>query len=572
MKVTSLIAYSLGAIVTYASSIQAQLDSNYSYHPNTVMSLGAGFSPSDLNAAKLRAIEFTEKPTTTGAAETKFTTLFVTNSSQLNQALGIDLQVEASYLAFKGSASFSYDQSSLFTSDTITVVMRAYTDFGSVGMEKVRLTPAADALITAGKMDQFEATYGSRYVVQEKRGASVAIILSIADVKTDEKTAITASVSGSAGWGPVSGSVKSKFQQSVQRSAQNGSLSIQVVATGGKGFAGLGDLVANLSSRADAIEKIEKALGAYVAQFDSSNAAPIGFFTASMRDFGWDPKRPTVDLWSEAKRDALIDLVERYRRGKVRLSMIKAVIDVGAQGNAIKPEQLASVRVLIPGYEKYLAALADAHKDLLSKDKAPEGFTPPVDPHANIKFADLMPPPSKVAYRVKMGSGKVLSEEDSYSYMNDPGPFIKTEIDNGKGKGKGGPPERLVVVKGGLMVSAAWWVGDEKLSSLEVFPGTEQEFVIPGPKLIALSRKWKEEKRDYGSRCYLVVQDKFGRNIRYDVVEIWPLYMKPPPLAKLSEDGDKKINLLLPVAAGAGVGNLIFLKTRPHLIAGVRSD
>jgi hypothetical protein len=202
----------------------AQEANYYSYHPMSIMSLGGGYSPSDLTAAKLRAIEYVAKKPE-GTAKTNFDTILVTSSTQLKQALQIDLQVDASYLAFSGGASFSYDQSSLFSQDTITVVMRTNSDYGLVEMEKARLTPMAEDLIKRKKMDQFEATYGSRYVVKEKRGASVSVILTVADLNSSEKTTIFASVRASGGWGPIGGSAKASFQQSLARSAQNGSQS-----------------------------------------------------------------------------------------------------------------------------------------------------------------------------------------------------------------------------------------------------------------------------------------------------------------------------------------------------------
>jgi hypothetical protein len=142
----------------------------FSYHPMSIMSLGLGYSPEDLSQAKLRAIEYTERAAEGGALNTEFAIVLVTDSAQLKDALHLDLKVDASYLVFKGSSSFAYDQSALFSADSATVVISATSEYARLTMEGAHLSKEAKALINAGQMADFERTYGSRYVVWNAAG------------------------------------------------------------------------------------------------------------------------------------------------------------------------------------------------------------------------------------------------------------------------------------------------------------------------------------------------------------------------------------------------------------------
>ena len=55
----------------------------YAFHPMSVMSLGLGFNPSDMSQAKIRCIDADIGDLETGALNTQFRTLYVTNHEQM---------------------------------------------------------------------------------------------------------------------------------------------------------------------------------------------------------------------------------------------------------------------------------------------------------------------------------------------------------------------------------------------------------------------------------------------------------------------------------------------------------
>lgn len=78
----------------------------YNYYPTTIFALGAGFSPNGPTASKQQAVNFIVQSDNI-ALTTKFNVYLVMNSESLNSALGIDTNIDAHYLVFGGSSSFS---------------------------------------------------------------------------------------------------------------------------------------------------------------------------------------------------------------------------------------------------------------------------------------------------------------------------------------------------------------------------------------------------------------------------------------------------------------------------------
>jgi hypothetical protein len=373
----------------------------FGYHPMSVMSLGLGHSPEDLSQARLRAIEYTEKAAEGGALSTEFAIVLVADSTQLKDALHLDLKVDASYLVFKGSNSFAYDQSALFSADAATVVISATSEYARLTMAGAHLSKEAKALISAGQMADFEQTYGSRYVVMERRGASVSVIVTITGLSIADKSKLAAGLEGSGSWGPLGAGAKLHFESELERASKAGRLNIQVVATGGEGFGGLADLVKALSANPEALKNIFEALGVYLKQFNAKNSVPIGFHTASMKDFGWKPAKEPANRWTDLTLRRLLEIVDRYRATIRNLDQIRSLLrHTDPRDVLLQAEQVAELRAAIPKYEQYLYRLAITHKMLLSGEVAAD-FTLPDDPLPDFQICPPLPPLPRGSLRVE---------------------------------------------------------------------------------------------------------------------------------------------------------------------------
>jgi hypothetical protein len=439
----------------------------FGYHPMSIMSLGLGYSPEDLTQARLRAIEYTEKAAEGGALSTELAIVLVTNSTQLKDALHLDLKVDASYLVYKGTSSFTYDQSALFTADSATVVISATSEYARLTMVGAHLSKEARAFLDAGRMTDFEQTYGSHYVVMERRGASVSVLVTITGLSMANKAKLAAGLEGSGRWGPLGAGGQLHFQSELERASKEGRLNVQVVATGGEGFGGLADLVKALSANPEALKNIFEALGVYLKQFHAKNSVPIGFHTASMKDFGWKPSKETGDRWTDVTIRRLLEIVDRHRKTQRRMDEIQALLGhTDPRDVLLGPGKLAELEAAIPMYEKYLYRLVAAHRRLLTQDVG-EGFSLPEDPLPGFEACPPLPALPRGSFRVEFENRR-LDAEASFAFLSNQ---VTTARERLKLKGR-------FLLEGSFLEQAALYFEKEPLALFR-FPGTSSAVAIP---------------------------------------------------------------------------------------------
>jgi len=152
----------------------------------------------------------------------------ITDSSQMTSKL----QDTWAHLSFQGwpvstKTEFSYQQASGFSKDSVMFYLNAYTDKGaSYWSIPPRLTKAAKKMVCQG--DEFFKTFGTHYVVGEKRGT-------VLNVQVNAITSNKASVAGlEAQWeryGTEAGS-GAAFKQSLQAAGELSHRNVRVTASG----------------------------------------------------------------------------------------------------------------------------------------------------------------------------------------------------------------------------------------------------------------------------------------------------------------------------------------------------
>jgi hypothetical protein len=363
----------------------------YDFHPRSIMSIGLGFSPNDVSAAKIRCIEYTAESLEPGALTTQFFYTLVTNSEQLKSTLSLDSKVDASFLLFSGSATYDLKESSAIASDSITVVISARSEFPRLSMKAgAHLTPEAMALLSDSL--QFEKTCGSRVVQIEHRGASVSAIVTVFGLTTDQKTNVTSGLSVHGGWGPLTAAASVAFQKELSEASKQSRVGIQVVATGGNGFSTLSGLVTATTGQPDALHAIQAVLANYVQQFTKDNAVPIGFDVVSMESFGWRPTdRTLTHSWTLSKERKLRLLAQRAREISDQEQAAKGIL-AGIDPRRIEftSATLSELRAALTVWDDYMSDLSAAHtacKQTRSPDDQPCEI-----PTRSLPRADLIPP------------------------------------------------------------------------------------------------------------------------------------------------------------------------------------
>jgi hypothetical protein len=365
--IITVLFLSVGIRCANADDVEAD-PSHYAFHPMSIMSLGLGFNPSDITRTKIRCIVADPVDLESGSISTVFSTQLVTNHEQLQSSLGMDSKIDASYLIFKGSATFNFHYSVSSSDDSATVVVSAVSEFGRKGLSPPKLTVEAKQIV--GNSSLFANTCGTRFVNIEHRGASVSAIVTIRGLTKEEKTTLVTGVTGEGGWGPLSAAGSTQFQAELAKAVKTGRADIQVVSTGGNGFGGLGDTVKALAATPESLPAIQTALGIYISQFNSSNSVPIGFDVESMEALGWAPA--TDNLWTLQLERKLRALVQAYRETRDALgavAAIKAKADVRA--SLMTADQIAAMDSATPAWESRLDEIAGAYQKC--KTRADDG-------------------------------------------------------------------------------------------------------------------------------------------------------------------------------------------------------
>lgn len=334
----------------------ADLPSSYDYYPGSPLILGANFDPNHITDAKTPCLKYTTDSIPQGAVNTSFSESLITTSSDLRTALHIDASIDAQYLAFKGSASFSYDESRYTHSQNVSFVMRAYTEFGTRNIISAELLP--DAKILLATPVEFVKTCGSQYVKIERRGASVAAIITLENVDSDFKRDFSTELAASGGIGAFSASFKSKLKTQMDLASTELRLKVDVVSTGGDGFGALSDVIAKTSLKPGNYDAIFGALSTYIAKFNKDNAAPIAFTVANIP--GLD--QALSDLWPLQKEKAIEALVTEYRAfTSYRLQLGAIANDADPRSALISVAEKQQLQAAIPSFDDYLQRLATVH-------------------------------------------------------------------------------------------------------------------------------------------------------------------------------------------------------------------
>jgi hypothetical protein len=390
----------------------------YQFHPQSVLSLGRGFDPTDLTKAKVPCATFDKDALGPGGAgDTEFTTTVVTNASQLRETLNIDLRVAASYLAFKGSSTFSYNHASLFRSNSVNFVVKAKTEFSRMSYKNFVVLPAAQRLLDAHDVRGFSEMCGTQLVSIERDGAMVAAIVNIVDVDQQVSNQITASLSAQGGWGPVSASAKTSIHREMETASKEGRVLVNVVSTGGPGFGALSDTVKAVSSKSGSYDAIIDTIAKYIKEFTAANAAPL-FYSASAFPGLSDAQQ---DIMSQQRQDKLLALVDIYQSVQQQVDSVRAIAakrDVRAE--VLSSAEIEELRAFLPTISKYSDEIAATYARCKT---TPEDKLNVCDPQGDAPESPVdIPPqgPPIAGWRVIVGDDVVFSSAKSQLVLQDP--------------------------------------------------------------------------------------------------------------------------------------------------------
>jgi hypothetical protein len=374
-KISGVLAFGLTLSIGLGTGVaRAEDESYYSFHPRSILSLGNGFSPNNMTEVKLRCLDFRAEPAAgeSGALDSTLNTYMVNDSSTMKTLLGIDVKIEASYLTAKASAGLTLNTDQMFKSDSATMMILAKSEYGRLVMLDPKLTAYAESLRRTDP-GAFARECGTHLVKMIRRGAMVAVFVTITNLTEEQKQKLRIDVEASGSSGAASAKMKFGFEQALERSRASNSVRTQIISTGGPGISGLASLVEKMSWSPDSLKQIEDAVAQFMREFSKENPAPIGFYTAP---FGFGVI-DAPDLWGRRLQNRLISLAERFTELEAKALDIKHVLNPEDPRHAsLSADQISTVERALVQTDDAIDLVADAHKACMVEHKLEACKTP----------------------------------------------------------------------------------------------------------------------------------------------------------------------------------------------------
>jgi hypothetical protein len=325
------------------------LAATYSYHPNTVVSLGATFDPVDLSKAYRRCLEYDFEysidATEPGAepkpidkieysGETSFSIAQVRSTRDLYSYLHISAAVSGHYGLFSGGASFELEDEKRFHEDSFSWVLKAETNYGRFGMHKPRLAEFAQRLARQNPAE-FWGACGHEFVAQTNRAVLAAAVYTIRNMSQEARHRVEASFNASVGggmWGVGGGG---SYKEFMRTASSLGVIELNIYVVGGPGVTTLADVA--LDQNTSDITATKRLLVDYIKSQKVTasvptryTTGPLAAFVPSLANINFDHYLKTIEELYFLYQDV------RGRAARVRDHVLKSGDYVASPGDIQK--------------------------------------------------------------------------------------------------------------------------------------------------------------------------------------------------------------------------------------------
>ena len=184
MKKLLLLTLSLATVLS-AQAKNPYKYLTYNYHPDSTLNLGDGFNPHNPLKEHLGCLERNRiyGLDGTGAVNTKLKILEVKDRQDLFNQLSVSV-VFSAHAKFEGQSAeekgeFTFQNRYHFHKDSMTLMIKAESDYGRFGLQEYVLKPQFKSLIEAGKHREFIQKCGTHFVKRVRKKGVVAAIIRV---------------------------------------------------------------------------------------------------------------------------------------------------------------------------------------------------------------------------------------------------------------------------------------------------------------------------------------------------------------------------------------------------------
>ena len=153
--------------------------------------------------------------------------------SDLQTALGVNVDANATYGMFSGSAKVDFANNSTFHDYSIFLLVQVQVTNSFRRILTPALTPQAQQMITQGNFAQFFNDFGDTFISGMSTGGEYIVVLEVHTYSESDQQNLTARPNASGGLGAFSGSLSAQFSNSINSMGQSHSLQFHSFQEGG---------------------------------------------------------------------------------------------------------------------------------------------------------------------------------------------------------------------------------------------------------------------------------------------------------------------------------------------------
>ncbi|MFY0563517.1 hypothetical protein ACN28E_06695 [Archangium lansingense] len=159
----------------------------------------------------------------------------VTTQESLMESLGMSASADVRHLMFSGGAKVSFAESHAVNSFSSFIAGRCEVHNAVRRGHGFRLTPEAEALVSAGNMGAFKTAFGDMFVRSLKTGGEFYVVARITSVSEEHQSEMSASLHGEYNGIASSGSFKASFDKAMKETKSRSEVMVFMGQAGGIG-------------------------------------------------------------------------------------------------------------------------------------------------------------------------------------------------------------------------------------------------------------------------------------------------------------------------------------------------
>lgn len=288
----------------------------------------------------------------------------ISDYESLQQALHVDAYLGVSSIGYSVTGSYEMNSSSYYSTNSITLSISAYIDYGTLSIQGLELTDSAALFIQNHEYEEFKQAYGDSYVAQKSLGVSACLFVTMHNLTESQYSDISASVAGQAG----TVAYGAAFNSQLQSASSTNSLSVDIKANAGGDWGPLIDAVIDACSSTNPIQNIQNVFSDHInSTYSIANANTTAFTFGPLSQFGLDQTTSLMNIKVQKLKEIYALYQDIHEKNELLGTILASPMyaDFHNASDAAEAQNLADQYAYALGalYNAYVACKADPCSD-----------------------------------------------------------------------------------------------------------------------------------------------------------------------------------------------------------------